>query len=1608
MKKITRSLLALLLVVALVVPNFLALANAATHDDNIEAIDEVVMNDEYIATAPNDAKWFFDANGEVASFGTADIDVYRNDLPTNSASAAVNNDLTLYSSTDGGIYNLPNMIYAQYGSPKNPGLFSINWESGYYADWENTTIVPAGTVYTASADVPQLSTLYGNGYTDGTYTLVGWGGDFQPGVAKNELTIRLKDSGDGTLSDALSHLTIYLVGPYGAIYDKIWVKSADGTDNGQTNCLYLVDLDGDGDYLDEDGNYTFRAKLNGSVYAQGIKLAFDHVAASEGSDTSLRHSGTLLVAQVEIACGDSNTYNDFSPIKYYAAADDSVIENYMQDPLDANYLPFIRAKTNNTGTAEGATSGANISNAEGYTWHNWTMSTSDANIVNNHTSKIDALQIKYRNDTVNMSSSGYKSHQTYTELTGTKDLNAHWLVMTLGTAQVDSDILKLQVQLIDKDGNERIVTLSEFVMGTEATASGIYPDYIAGTYRTVYYDLTKLQDFNGFRSIRFLFDGMADGKDANGIRNSRYFYLTEVYLIGEGASVHKEVDKTSVSVGEELTYTITVTNNGTLDLSNYTVTDRLPDGFEFASVSSTTGSSFTYAVTDGQLTLNGTNLAIGQIATYQVKGTVKSGTSNGAVLRNSAVITQLNDEIVTIRSNEVLTTVMANEFVFYAEVGQQTTLDFGEASVIIPGTTAPSGTATDHAVGTQTVPSGTNGNGWAHANPTNSLQAVNFGTYTLSYSSDRTVKFVVSLQNPVGSQVGADVGKIVLTNTATNASYTLKPGDADVAISNCSLCSSGCAGTENHHVGNTNVNSTVTYTFNALPAGSYNVQVYAITGNANGSSDWVGTQIVLKANYEDDVTGNPTIATGKIVPESVSGFNNGGSAVVSDGKLLYTPTIVGKESFTMAYHMENDSTKAGNVTVTVFNFDVKDHLYVLDYGLPVDLAGGDPTTFAGINESVLEAAQSQLINQNIGVTFIGVSSTALKDGDSKNVDEYKVANNSETVNDYIITAELAADGDNGGLSAQYNAQTSDLKVTYTPNRFLDSRDTLYYGVQVSINDTETPDLNSTTATPVMQGKIEVIPASVVYYEDNFAASNAMNNANFAADGDNGIIYGGGTIEVSPATDSTQSNDLNMQYGYDPAYADDAMFSDGSATTLPGGAWAMFKFKGTGFDVVSHTATDTGTIMAFVYDAEKVKINSTTGRLESTTDGVTYVKPVSIVSVDTYYENDGTDGLYQIPVISWTSPDNTYGTYIVRLAISTKKVDGESAARPVEIDGIRIYNPGGTKDEPVAGVYSEYIDVNSDALDETSLVFKEVRALVLGEDFQYNEEDPLSSTSGTAQASLVSYEKASDGSVVFLTGATVTENFTGAYFGGTPSSSEQYTADLLNYAIQGPNNELYLSNNYAVAFVVEGLTDADSIQIGMKAISGKPVLACYTGDGWAKLVTENADGTQSTDGKLATATEMYYKLPLASCYEPETGKYLVILRVDAGTDDIISLTNLKIDKDAKISAPSDDLKQGIADETLIATMDNVLVGKNGYSVMDYEDADKFITFATNTTVVSVEVTDANGNVLTAVTSSYLFQDANTKTWTVHYDPEIEDYTVWVLTNTCKYEVNPATN
>lgn len=246
-------------------------------------------------------------------------------------------------------------------------------------------------------------------------------------------------------------------------------------------------------------------------------------------------------------------------------------------------------------------------------------------------------------------------------------------------------------------------------------------------------------------------------------------------------------------------------------------------------------------------------------------------------------------------------------------------------------------------------------------------------------------------------------------------------------------------------------------------------------------------------------------------------------------------------------------------------------------------------------------------------------------------------------------------------------ENSNNKLVYKPNKFMNSVDEATYTVNI----------NNIIPNKEVSAKVSIMPATSVYYEDDFGKED--NTESKIA-----IVWSkGGWASTKGNKDNRQQSSINKDYGWDDSYENDKTYSDGTAHySTANKSTATFTFTGTGVDVYSKTSGDVGLIRAALYKGDKV------------TNVVEEMKYIDNVS------NSGT--YYQIPTLSF---DNLpYATYTVQITAGAK---GQGTKGTYYLDGIRVYNPlkGNTTAEEAYKKADEgnaqYITVRSGLLDKTN-------------------------------------------------------------------------------------------------------------------------------------------------------------------------------------------------------------------------------------------------------------------------------------------------------------------
>ena len=549
------------------------------------------------------------------------------------------------------------------------------------------------------------------------------------------------------------------------------------------------------------------------------------------------------------------------------------------------------------------------------------------------------------------------------------------------------------------------------------------------------------------------------------------------------------------------------------------------------------------------------------------------------------------------------------------------------------------------------------------------------------------------------------------------------------------------------------------------------------------------------------------------------------NAKVTANGITYTGTETGSDTY--YYKVGN----YGPVAVTVYSYDVADNIYVLDYSLPVELNGAD---FGLMVNDTLSLAENKYPTT--------ASTLGIADGSA--VEKYG--------------------------TFVYGTKDNATSLKYTMKHFMNGEDSVKVRVQVLENGAS----GVTTKTGVvMEETVKVVPANVVYYEDDFP----------------GITYiktdknGWAHYKTNDSEGNEQSADQNSPYGSDPNYQEDkgttytklvldtsdlnayqqnvinylneqlglvsGDSSNGSLSALEVKETAdvmSFEFRGTGFEIVSRTTQEQ-------YAVVSVRVERKNG------DGTyTVVKQFPVIT-----ESKGGD-LYQVPIISVTGMDAAEYKVTLKAAGSTAM-----KTRILYIDGVRIY-------QPLEGL--DYVNYYNP--DEVHAQFYEIKSLIGNKKAIYAD---ISTT---------------DNKVRLVTGTTFIE---GAEDSSLLVSTDEEEHNVDEYLKVGPNNELYLcgqsTTNFLALFLYPDANvkeSARTIQIGAHRKADYDMGPASVDLVYGSTADAILDGTHKYT--VDSGTEQYYEIdPANLVYDQANNRYLLLVGTNDGDPDYsaLALTNLKI-------------------------------------------------------------------------------------------------------------------
>ncbi|MCD8381763.1 MAG: hypothetical protein LUC30_02420 [Clostridiales bacterium] len=593
--------------------------------------------------------------------------------------------------------------------------------------------------------------------------------------------------------------------------------------------------------------------------------------------------------------------------------------------------------------------------------------------------------------------------------------------------------------------------------------------------------------------------------------------------------------------------------------------------------------------------------------------------------------------------------------------------------------------------------------------------------------------------------------------------------------------------------------------------------------------------------------------------------------------------------------------------------DVYDETIVLDYGLPVqvDVVSNDTLTLYG---------------KSIGSEYSPVVTYTLVD-DGNEVDSY--------------------DGTYGTATIDENG-----KVTYTLTEDFCGIETVKYKISVTVT-LETATGNEETKSNSATGTLTIIPATSVYYEEDFSytgdgstftssdVSSWNNNSNFITISTG---YNNTTAAFSVVDDSTKygtyqetglvGTTTDSTYGTDEVYLNNLGDSYGTSLkvdTSECSAQYKYTFTGTGTTIYGRVSSNTGYIRVTVTNSKGDAVD------------IQYIDTVDLVtpsdSSDTNAESILDATLYNIPIYQNTGLESGYDTYTVRIYVyseGTPTGNTDGSGGEFYLDGIRVFQPMGTSTED-----------NED----------------------YETAASAYATDGEANVAVLNIHQ----KIVSDYGEYVDKIFTLTDVNGE-------IEDIDDYSNIGPNEEFYLNGNgtYTLSFaLVNWSSSSYKIYLGLKAPAGESTSVTFS-----TFVLDEDTDSESTMGTIDVnnSADCYYDISSyvdvhSMTIENDEGEEETVnvgfVTITSSSENLVALTNIKVTGTSKFDLGySEDYEyddEGSGDDTS-TTSEIIYMTSTSYAASLLTEKEEEVAFEPDSISVSASyASKTKKSTVTVVTS-----------------------------------------
>ncbi len=663
---------------------------------------------------------------------------------------------------------------------------------------------------------------------------------------------------------------------------------------------------------------------------------------------------------------------------------------------------------------------------------------------------------------------------------------------------------------------------------------------------------------------------------------------------------------------------------------------------------------------------------------------------------------------------------------------------------------------------------------------------------------------------------------------------------------------------------------------------------------------------------------------------STSLSSNLTNATLSEAAAAKVTGTVNSQTVTLTDEVHGDSKSADSIVFNCTNsyvrgpdpdVDIADETIVLDYGLPVevDVMANDSVTNYG--EAITEGITLSITDDDTFDTNYADSETY---GTLTKVNSY-------TDNEY--TGEI----EDGVFYGEYGyAEIVDGKLVYTLTEDFCGIEKVPYRITVTATVGTGDDAAIKTTTSV--GTLTIIPATSVYYEEDFSITDIESalsdtddtpykiddsESNFITTSKSKANTSGLSYVDEDADYGTyQETGLvgtkdDSTYGTDEHYINNLKDSNGTslkADTTSGAVQYKYTFTGTGTTIYGRVSSSTGYILVTVTDITenyyKDTVKDSSGNATDTFSYVADQQTIDTINLVTK-TSDGTDTildetLYNIPI--YQNTDLQYSTYEVTIYVykaGTYTATSSNAGNEFYLDGIRVYQPMGTDEENT--IY------NTDGTESYTTDLATAESA-------YAQDGEANVSVTNIRTKVVADSENYDNTIVTLT--DVQDNI----------------VDVSAYNAIGPNEEFYLDGDeYSLSFALLNWdSQSYKLYLGMKAPNGEP--ASVTVGTKTLTLNNSADCYYDISDCVTIGTIDLYVTDDGAYVLDEYGNKTTeevscgIVTI-SGVSGLAALTNIKITGNDKFNiAYSEDIEVTTGNEASIATLslDTVYLVSTSYA------------------------------------------------------------------------------